>query len=475
MKKIYKTAASRLLKIVLIIAITFAFHSCKKLVEVNAPVTSTNASLVYSSDGTATAVLTGIYTKLNQNGTAITALYTGLSSDELTLFDGITDVTYRAFYENNLLASISGPNFWENNYSNIYVANAAIEGISSSTALTPNVKNRLLGEAKFLRAFLYFYLVNLYGNIPLNTTTNYQENTSRGRTSKEKVYEQIIADLKDSEQLLDSNYINATLISTSERTRPNKFSAKALLARVYLYTGDYTNAEIQATSIITNTAVYDTVALADVFLKNSKETIWSLQPVETGTNSNTAEGKLFILPDIGPSGVNPVYLSAEIMNSFEGNDKRRGEWTKSIMANGETYNYSYKYKIGAEDIGTSEYSVILRLAEQYLIRAESRIMRGNIDGAMTDLNVIRTRAGLSNTNANTKDALIDAIIKERKIELFLEWGHRWLDLKRLNKANDVLGVIKGSNWQTTDQLYPIPEAEMERNPSMKGQQNEGYN
>jgi len=86
--------------------------------------------------------------------------------------------------------------------------------------------------------------------------------------------------------------------------------------------------------------------------------------------------------------------------------------------------------------------------------------------------VIRTRAGLPNTTANNQAALIDAVIHERQVELFTEWGHRWLDLKRTNRADAVLGILKGSNWQSTDILYPIPQSEIQNNLNII--QNPGY-
>jgi hypothetical protein len=119
--------------------------------------------------------------------------------------------------------------------------------------------------------------------------------------------------------------------------------------------------------------------------------------------------------------------------------------------------------------------MILRLAEQYLIRAEARAQQNNIDGAKTDLNAVRNRAGLLNTTANDKTEMMAAVLHERQVELFTELGHRWFDLKRTKAVDLVMNSvtpIKGGTWQTTDQLYPIPVADIIRNSTLK--QNPGY-
>jgi hypothetical protein len=459
----------------IIILLAFTQPGCKKLVEVKAPSTSTNSEIVYSSDATATSVLTDLYVQILNSDITRMYLFLGLSSDELTLFNGVTDLGYQAYFSNNLSPSTPGlVDFWAPLYSRIFTTNAAIEGLTASNSLSPNVKQQLLGEAKFLRAFLYFYLINLYGNAPLNVTTDYKANRVRPRTEKALVYEQILTDLKDAKTALGDKYINASFANINERIRPNKFAATAMLARVYLYTRDYKNAEIQSGLVIDNRSVYDTVSLDKVFLKNNKETIWALQTVLSGTNSNTNEGRTFILPVSGPSQNYPVYLSEKLVEKFSPADNRLYKWVKSTTVGSSPYNYSFKYKIGAVNTSSEEYSVVLRLAEQYLIRAEARAQQGNLTAAISDLNLIRKRAGLDPTTATTQMDILNTILKEKELELFTEWGHRWLELKRTDKANEVLGRIKGVNWQSTDQLYPLPQSEIQRNPSTAGQQNSGY-
>src|SRR5207244_6787281 len=114
----------------------------------------------------------------------------------------------------------------------------------------------------------------MFGDVPLALTTDPETNVLLSRTPKAQVYDQIKTDLKDAEELLSGNYLDATLLkTTSERVRPTKWAAAALLARVYLYTSDWANADAQATQVI-NSGLYSLPsALNDVFLKNSNEAI----------------------------------------------------------------------------------------------------------------------------------------------------------------------------------------------------------
>ncbi|OQP59112.1 hypothetical protein A3860_38755 [Niastella vici] len=474
-----------LIAVILFTWLTILDCGCKKLVDVKAPNNVITANSVYNSDVTSIAVLNGLYTQMSTNNYGSTAtiptvsMWAGLSADELTLWKGTTSISQIAYYKNELSATTAGGDFWMNIYPYIYTCNAAIGGLESSVSLTPAVKNQLLGEAKFLRAYFYFYLVNLYGDIPLVLSTDYKINASLSRTPTSVVYNQITADLQAAQNLLTDGYVKSdalTLYSSSaERVRPCKAAATALLARTYLYTSKWTDAEAQATGVISNTAVYDTVPLNKVFLKNSKEAIWQLQPVTTGTITNTADAYSFVLsvPPVGLNFQHPVYLSDTLINSFETGDQRRtnGNWVNVYNDVTGTYYYPYKYKNVTQGTGVTptEYTMLLRLGEQYLIRAEARAQQGNITGAQSDLNVIRRRAGLSNTTANDKSSLLAAILNERQVELFTELGHRWLDLKRTGKVDVVMNTvtrIKGGNWSSYKQLYPVQLNELLNNPYM---------
>lgn len=467
-----------------------SLSACEKLVDIPAPATEITTANVFNNSTTAAATLTGIYTSMSQsdispNGLPSLSLYLGLSADEITLYDR-NRLAYALNYTNALVSTNTGGNdYWNQTYPVIYEANAAIEGLTGNTALTQDIQQQLLGEAEFVRAFCYFHLVNIYGDVPLATTTNYKINESMARTPRAQVWQQIITDLKSAQTLMSSNYLYSDAETvTTQRTRPNKWVATALLARAYLYTGDWADAVTQASSIISNQALYSLVGLNSVFLANNNEAIWQLQATGSGKTATTGEGTIFVLPPTGPniSGKYPVYLNDVLANSFEPGDQRRVNWIDSVIVGGNIYYYPFKYKIGAINTGsTLEYCTVFRLAEQYLIRAEAEAegAGGGLSAAIGDLDVIRSRAGLANLSTGlTQTQVLDTILHERRIELFTEWGHRWFDLKRTGNIDNVMGSpgnacsTKGGTWNPIDSLYPIALPQLQADLNLV--QNPGY-
>ncbi len=284
-------------------------------------------------------------------------------------------------------------------------------------------------------------------------TTDYRINARLSRTSSDDVYAQIIEDLNEATDLLDADFLDGSLQKYSnipERLRPTRWVAKALLARVYLAIKDYTNADAAASAIIDGSSLFTLNPLSDVFLKDNTESIWQLQPINSGFN--TEDAIIFVLPSSGPSDVslgagNPVYISLQLINSFEAGDQRRLNWIDSVSVVSGKYYYPFKYKKSNYGDPLTECLVAFRLAEQYLIRAEARTHQNNFSGAQADLNKVRSRAGLGNTAADTEDELLSAILHERKVELFSEFGHRWLDLKRTGKVDEVMTDITPQKGQ----------------------------
>jgi len=137
----------------------------------------------------------------------------------------------------------------------------------------------------------------------------------------------------------------------------------------------------------------------------------------------------------------------------------------------QTFYYPYKYKNILSSSPTVEDFMILRLGEQYLIRAEASAELGNTAAALADLNVVRARAGLAAVTVSSPAAALTAIMHERQIELFTEWGNRWYDLKRTGTATAVLSSEKTA-WQANAELYPVPRTQLSVNPLLT--QNPGY-
>jgi hypothetical protein len=458
-------------QVIAFFCLLFVFCSgCTKLTQVGEPVNTITTTETFSTDATATSAIIGIYNDLltgNGNGFSFgngaTTASLGMSADELHLFNG------PSLFEINTLSAEAGSSdlFWLRPYFDIYLANAALEALPGSAGVSAGVKNQLIGEAKFFRAFCHFYLVNLYGDVPYVTTTAYAVNDTVSRQPVARVYQQIIADLKDAQNLLAVDYS----FSGSQRVRVNKYGAAAMLARTYLYTDSFALAEAEADTVIGNTGLFSLVSdLNTAFLANSTEAILQWETANIAPYATT-EGNTFIPYD---STANPqYYLTTQLLNSFEPNDQRRIAWVDSTDYLSTFYYYPFKYKVYVGTQGyLPEYYTILRLAEQYLIRAEARAQQNNLSGAIADLDVIRNRAGLDSLSPSlTQPQVLAAVAQERRIELFAEWGHRWLDLKRTGQADAVLGAIKPT-WQPNAKLYPLPSSELLDDANLI--QNPGY-
>jgi starch-binding outer membrane protein, SusD/RagB family len=473
-------------KLFFLIILFLASTGCRKFITVDPPVTSTTTDNIFRTNGMAVTVLSGIFTKISgttyaEDGltSAGIALFTGLSGDELKLLQ--INQTFQQYYHNDLL-SAQDNGFWKKIYPIIFLTNSAIEGLSASSTLTPAVKNQLLGEAKFVRAMAFFYLVNFYGNVPLTISTDYVVNASMPRTSADEVYKQIITDLQEAKSSMSEKYLMGDALTPypaggEERIRPTTWAASALLARVYLYSKNYEEAEAEASRVISQQSLFNLTALNNVFLKNSDESILQWQPIGNGINSQDAN--TFMIPNSTALLSVAASLSDPMMESFEADDQRKEEWTASITIAGQLYHYASKYKVYTYNNPqpVTEYTVVFRLGELFLIRAEARMKQGMMVDAISDLDKIRDRAGLPGySGANDEPAFSNAIIHERRSELFTEWGHRWLDLKRLELVDAVMTnatAEKGGTWKTTAQWYPLPAGELLLNPALT--QNDGYN
>lgn len=445
-----------------------AFISCKKFVEIPPPENQLVSENAFSDDKTADATMAGLYSIMNaynyQFANALSSSLPAFGADEF--YYAFSTSSFDEFKEDELTPDNSYVNsFWEGPYSYIYHANAVIEGIAKSTKLSAATKNQLTGEAKFIRGFLYFYLVNRFGDVPLILNTDYKVNTSMPRTEKSKVWESVINDLKDAQGLLSPDY------NGPERIRPNRAAATTMLARAYLYQQKWDLAEAEATKVIDDPNYELLGDLNTVFLKNSKEAIWQLQSVNKSTTGvNTWEG--FNIVPFSPTGRAYYNLYDDLVASFEPGDARLANWTKTYVTGGKTYYFPYKYKIRTAST-VQEYSMVLRFAELFLIRAEARAHENKIDDAKKDLDKIRQRALLDPLpDGLNQDQMLAAVAHERRIELFSEWGHRWFDLIRTGKAVEVLSQLK-ADFDTHDLLYPIPRPARRTNPNLG--QNEGYN
>lgn len=442
----------------------FLSSSCEDFLEVDTPNYLLSGETIFTDTKTVEAAMVGIYAQLRSN-VLLTGNPQGLSvllgnyTDELDYYSPYP-LPEEPFNKNIVLATNpTVAEVWNGCYNQIYAANAIVEGVEDSIYFTPEEIAKFKGEALFIRALLHFQLVNLYGEIPYVTTTNYLLNKEVSREAIPQLYTKIIADLEEARQLLPATD------QSGEKVRPYKAVATALLARVQLYAENWEQAAQLATLVIDETP-WETDP-TNVFLKESPAILWQLQPEYEG--QNTLESQTFLFESVPPPA---RALTATLMDAFESGDLRKELWTGAVTDGSQTYYYPYKYQHRAGEPYSAEYSVVLRLAELYLIRAEAYAQLGNLSGAAADLNQIRQRAALPPTTANDKESLLAAILRERQVELFTEHGHRFLDLKRTGHLDNTLNGTK-PGWNTTDRLFPIPEKELLLNPKLQPQ-NPGY-
>jgi len=444
-----------------ILFITLAFTSltsCEDYVDLDLPPHLTDTEEVFASEGSAEAAIRGIFATATSS-TSTTSMFklVGLSSDELA--KGSYSVEETMFATNNIAPTSSNINgIWKGFYHLIYQCNNAILNLEEATSLADDFKNQLIGEAKFMRAFCYFYLTNLWGDVPLNLQTLYEESRLLSRAPQAAIYDQIIADLRDAQTVLSPTQHT----SPGERIRPNYWAATALLARVYLYQEAWALAEAEATTVL-NSDLFELEELTDVFYDTSAENI--LQFANPGTNRYTP------VQLVGFSTSFPTFrLTPQFSDTLAVADARRVNWLAGSL------DGPYKYKSISNFSGPEqpEANSVLRLGELYLIRAEARAQQDNLVGensAEEDLNTIRARAELDGTTALTKSEMLTAIYAERMRELFGEWGHRWFDVKRIGQADAIFGSVKDS-WVPQAALFPIPFDEIKKNPNLT--QNTGY-
>jgi hypothetical protein len=464
-----------------ILLLAIMSSSCKKFLDIPVPVNSIAGSGAFANDKSTAAVLNGIYGNLTLSqiydaggaGTPGINSLMSLYTDEIKPTGTVTGVS--AYQDAIGTDAFNG--VWKICYQQLNSANLIIEAMRPASGTAFVSRNQWLGEALFLRALLHFNLVNYYGDVPITITSDYKLNNVVARSPKADVYKQIIADLQEAATFLPTDYRDFNGAVTTDRGRPDKWAAAALLARAYLYSGDYVNAEAQATLVINNSTTFQLTAPAQTFLINSKETIWAMTP----NSPNPVRDYLLFSNNAPAVLVNtidkyvPVVLRPELAGLFESGDTRFTNWIRTVVSGttpATTYYLANKYK---SSTAKAENIMIFRLAEQFLIRAEARAQQNNVSGSQSDINTIRTRAGLGNTTAATQTTLIAAIARERQLEFFTESSHRLFDLRRTGQLDAVMNVDapkKGGTWSTFKQYFAIPTADLQNDPNLK--QTPGY-
>ncbi len=460
--------------------VTVALSACEKMVEVDPPINEIKSEVAFSSDKLAANTLSGMYTGLAQSSTQTIylSLYNSLFADDL-IYNGLNESSNDAYNNSYTTISLLQNNIFSDWYSTIYKANSIIEGLQKYKGTSDLVRKQLTAEAKFFRAYCYFNLVNTFGEVPLVLTTEVSISSLQPKETVDNIYKQIIIDLTaaKSDLLLDYSASSNTGNASNKRLGVNHYVATALLARTYLFTGDYAAAEKNASEVIAATNLYSLIPSGNmatgVWVKDNLESIWQMSSPIAPTNQYTDEAGAF-LPF---SGTEPQFdIRKTFRDLFISADLRGQKWMVSYGSGTslKVLPYKYKYTSNATAVaaGVAESQTVLRLAEQYLIRAEARARIGvNLSGARDDMNMIRSRAKATESTTTVRSDLIDEILLENRKEFFCEQGYRWYNLKRTGQADLVLPTLKPA-YRPAAKLLPLPTVAINANPNLK--QNPDY-
>jgi starch-binding outer membrane protein, SusD/RagB family len=435
-----------------LLLLTGSFSSCKKVLDVNSLNAVSDASIFTSVDGLQNARI-GMYSSLQDKNYygGYYPLVSECYSDNGTTggYDVIdlNDIASKTVETSNLYTT----GIYQAIYYSIYTANEIITNIDKVPNLDPTLKSNILGEAYFIRGLGEFDLLRMYGE-HWDKTSQYgisivlSPNNPKipvARSSVDSSYKQIISDLQQAVGSLNT-YNGNQYASLS--------AAKALLARVDLYYGDYTDAASLATDVISDNtfALFGPDNFTSIYTTQlTPESIFELKfDLQNQSAYNTLT---YVRDDALRTDV--AFLAAADLNTFfqsRPTDKRSVlvdyvNVDVSIQPDGRTQKYR-----GEQTKDNSGY--ILRLAEVYLIRAEAL---GRTNG-LADLNTIRQSRGMAGlTGADVPDSVsfLNAVLDERRAELNFE-GHRLFDLARTNNVATILGA-------TVNPIMPIPQREID--------------
>lgn len=342
-------------------------------------------------------------------------------------------------------------------YKTINCANQVIRAAETlqDPLLSSSNRKQYMGEAYFIRALCYFDLSRLWGGVQLITrpTMSSFDNLNITRSSLDETRNQVLEDLNTADTLLTE---------TTNRNRATRKTVYALKARLFLYMNDWANAETFASKLITDNN-YELVSPYNAFfannVKNTKESIFELAYSATDQNDHS----MWWQPPVN-SGRREWAPTDELVSLL--NDPATGGNRKTMIARtsppGNLWYGNMYYRNPRTDP-----AFILRIAEMYLIRAEARARLNRITEGLADLNAVRKKAGLIASSASTKEELLLAVEQERRLEFAFE-PHRWFDLVRTGRLDDVLGVSDQNKW-----VMPIPINEVQASGGML-EQNPGY-
>lgn len=439
----------------------------------------------YETEADIRSALTGAYGNLREIYGGIW-VYFELPSDNTQVFTenegayGEFDwLTYRS------TGGVSGP--WNQAYRAIAAVNIIIERIEGIT-ITEQLKNQYTGEAKFMRALMYFNLVRLFGDVPLvlKELTSEAEAYTYKRSAAADVYQQIEKDLLDAEALLPPKFTGANI------GRATSGAARTLLGKVYLQQKKWEQAEAKLAEVVSAyTFEPDLNKLFGPANDNNSEVIFSVQYMSGGVGLGNSFAHAFAPQKSGTSVVGLGAFSnnmgtQDLYDAFEAGDLRKTAYIGMFKdgANPKIYYWARKFvnNVPVLNDGANDWPV-LRYSDALLMYAEALNQNNKTEEALTIISKTRVRAKLPALSGLTKSDTQLALEKERRLELCYE-GHRWHDLIRWGKEVSTMEAFKTkyqpidprlSNMSVTAdrKLMPVPFRELNLNPLLLPQ-NPGY-
>ena len=430
--------------------------SCSKLVEVKPPSHLVTDQIIFGSDSTAKVYLSKAYESLYFTMSKYLSVQTAAYTDDLQMLQSHQSwadfARSRVAVENsfNLAA-------WKGLYELVYMANLWLNRTVRSH-LSDSVAKQITGEFLFLRAYAYYWLVQLYGPVPYINQHDPIAASKANRTAIPAILNNMRADLSEASVLLDWQ------TDLPENFQATKAAVLVLLARIELMTGNYA-AALTSTEAIIQSSLYQLEKVQDVFTTKSRETIWQLK-----TPKGITDDAITFIPQ-GNRPPNFIFR-ASFIQTISPDDQRFMHWISCASQNSSSC-FPYKYKFnGAVSPERTEHLVQFRLAELVLMQAELYWRLGKPDAALQFLNLIRSRAGLQPVEPPSGEAeMQQLLLDERRRELFTENGLRLYDLKRTGLIEQLLQPLK-PDWKAGGEFLPIPGAEIRLNANLT--QNAGY-
>ena len=456
------------IKTIILACLSLTFLACDDNLDLE-PVSQLGQGSFYNNENDYTTAINAAYGSLRSTGQfGDIALFGDIRSDNtVPVLSG--SVTTRTDFSEFSLDSANPriQSTWENTYSGIARVNSILVRIDEAS-INEDFKNRVKGEALFLRGLMYFNLVRIYGDVPLVVSElSSEEALEAGQSDANDIYTQIIADLTTAASLLPASY-------NDDIGRATSIAADALLGRVYLTRGEFSLAIAELRKVTSQSpAIVDLLPdYADVFDVSNEynpEIIFAVRWTDDGQNGNDF--------NFNYANVNEPDNKAtpDMYNDYETGDLRRDITFDAMISTADTILVKYGFAPSGQ--GESDWPVI-RYADVLLMLSEALNEEGYIpDGEAFDLlNRVRNRAALASLTAAEvpdQEAFRLTIEHERRVELVAE-GHRWFDLVRTGRFMEVMNP-KGFNVEPRHVVFPIPQREIDNvNDPLVLSQNNGY-